>query len=162
MTNEVTVVTERVDDIGLLLGMMKQIDLAGIVDRHIPRHWAQKGLSWGWTTVIWLVHILTQGDHRKLPVREWVAGRREMLERLTGLSTRETDFSDDRLGLVLNHLSEIETWQALELRTFISQCGELGLPVIADRAHRAEELISVVDIVTLSASLHYSVGTTVF
>jgi transposase len=37
-----------------------------------------------------------------------------MLEGLTGLPIRETDFTDDRLGLVLNHLSEVEIWQALE------------------------------------------------
>ena len=23
-------------------------------------------LSWGWTTVIWMAHILTEGDHRKV------------------------------------------------------------------------------------------------
>jgi hypothetical protein len=34
-----------------------------VLNRHIPRHWKQRGLSWGWTAVIWLAYILTEGDH---------------------------------------------------------------------------------------------------
>ncbi len=114
MNNELTISTERVDDLVLLLEVMKQMDLAGIVDRHIKRHWAQEGLSWGWTTVIWLAHILTQGDHRKVTVRDWVSQGQETLKAVTGLTVRETDFTDDRLGLLLKHLSVVKDWQALE------------------------------------------------
>jgi transposase len=46
--------TERVDDSVLLIEMLKQTGLAEIVDRHIPRHGLQQGVSWGWVTVIWL------------------------------------------------------------------------------------------------------------
>ena len=33
---------------------------------------SQQELSWGWITTIWLAHILSQGDHRKVTVREGV------------------------------------------------------------------------------------------
>jgi transposase len=113
-TSELTITTERIDDFVLLIEMMKRIDLPGIVDRHLPRHWLQEGLSWGWVTTIWLAHILSQGDHRKLTVRDWVRQAHTTLEHVTGLSIRDTDFTDDRLTIVLRLLSHTDYWQALE------------------------------------------------
>ncbi len=100
-----------------------------MLDRHLPRHWLQQGLSWGWVTTIWLAHILSQGDHRKLTVRDWVRQAHTTLEHVTGHSIRETDFTDDRLTIVLRLLSDTTSWQALEL--------ELGQTIIRvyDLAH---------------------------
>jgi transposase len=106
--------TERVDDFVLLIEMLKQAGLAEIVDRHIPRHGLQQGLSWGWVTVVWLSHIVSQGDHRKVTVRDWAAQAHETLERCTGLDIRDTDFTDDRLSIVLRELSKPAAWQAIE------------------------------------------------
>jgi len=54
---ELVVITERVDDVALLLAQMMHMDLPEILDQHLPRHWKQTGLSWGWTAVIWLAYI---------------------------------------------------------------------------------------------------------
>jgi transposase len=70
MTSELTVTVERVDDFVLLIQVMMRLGLPGILDRDIPRHWLQEGLSWGWVATIWLAHIVSQGDHRKLTVRD--------------------------------------------------------------------------------------------
>ncbi len=113
-TSELTITTERIDDFVLLIEMMKQIDLPGLLDRHLPRHWLQEGLSWGWVTTIWLAHILSQGDHRKLTVRAWVRQAHTTLEHVTGLSIRDTDFTDDRLTIVLRLLSTANVWSAIE------------------------------------------------
>ena len=61
-----TVQTERVDDVPLLIGAMEKIGLHQVIDNHIPWHWKQRDLSWGWTAVIWLAYIMTEGDHRKV------------------------------------------------------------------------------------------------
>jgi transposase len=113
-TSDLTITTERVDDFVLLIELMKQIDLPNLLDRHLPRHWLQQGLSWGWVTTIWLAHILSQGDHRKLTVRDWVRQAHTTLEQLTGRSIRETDFTDDRLAIVLRLLSKSDAWSAIE------------------------------------------------
>ena len=113
-TSELTITNERVDDFVLLIEMMKQIDLPEMLDRHLPRHWLQQGLSWGWVTTIWLAHILSQGDHRKLTVRDWVRQAHTTLEHVTGLSIRDTDFTDDRLTIVLRLLSNAASWSAIE------------------------------------------------
>jgi transposase len=114
MEAELTIITERVDDFVLLIRVMMRLGLPAILDRHIPRHWLQEGLSWGWVATIWLAHILSQGDHRKLTVRDWVRQAHTTLEATTGLSIRDTDFTDDRLTIVLRELSKSGYWHAIE------------------------------------------------
>lgn len=114
METPLKVTTERIDDIVLLLHTMMRLELPAILDRHLPRHWLQQGLSWGWVATIWLAHILSQGDHRKLPVREWVRQTHETLERVTGMAIRDTDFTDDRLTLVLREVSQPASWHGIE------------------------------------------------
>jgi len=114
METELTITTERIDDFVLLIKMMVRMGLPEILDRNIPRHWLQEGLSWGWVATIWLAHILSQGDHRKLTVRDWVRQAHLTLEEATGFSIRDTDFTDDRLAIVLRVLSKPEYWHAIE------------------------------------------------
>jgi transposase len=114
MDNQLTLTTERIDDLVLLIHVMLQVQLPDLLDRHLPRHWLQQGLSWGWVSTIWLAHILSQGDHRKLTVREWVAQAQETLQSITGRSIRDTDFTDDRLTIVLRQLSKPEYWHQIE------------------------------------------------
>jgi transposase len=71
---ELVVITERVDDVVLLLGQMMRMGLPEVLEHHLPRHWKQKGLSWGWTATIWLAHILTEGAHRKVAMETYVKG----------------------------------------------------------------------------------------
>jgi transposase len=80
-----------------LLEIMKRLGFPAILDQHLSRHGLQRGLSWGWMATVWLAHILSQGDHRKLTVRDWVRQAHETVERVIGLDIRETDFTDDRL-----------------------------------------------------------------
>jgi len=114
MNPEITITTERIDDFPLLLEVMIRLDLPSLIDRHLKRHGLHQGLSWGWITAIWLAHILTESDHRKLPVRAWVRQAGETIERITGMKVGELDFTDDRLTLLLRRLSKPDTWQSIE------------------------------------------------
>src|SRR5437660_6213904 len=140
MKEDYFLTTERIDDFVVLLAIMQQMDLPSILDRHIPRHWLQQGLSWGWTATIWLAHIVSQGDHRKLTVRDWVRQAHSTLQQITGLEIRETDFTDDRLTIVLRHLSDMARWQAIEQ--------ELGQHLV--RVYDLEEQPVRVDATTVS------------
>src|SRR6266699_1638329 len=140
MREELHITTERMDDFVVLLTLMQQMDLPGILDRQLPRHWLQQGLSWGWTASIWLAHIVSQGDHRQLTVRDWVRQAHGTLEQITGLEIRETDFTDDRLTIVLRHLSDAARWQAIEQ--------ELGQHLV--RVYDLEEQPIRVDATTVS------------
>jgi transposase len=106
--------TERVDDVGLLLGFMLQNEWAELLNQHLGRHPNQVGLDWGWVVVIWLSYIVSQNDHRKVVLQGWVREHRLSLERLCGFEVREEDFTDDRLSLVLRRLSDSGTWSSIE------------------------------------------------
>ncbi len=99
--SDLVIITERVDDVALLIGQMITMGLPEVLDRHIPHHWKQRGLSWGWTAVIWLAHILTEGDHRKVSVEAYIKGMHHTLSHLTTQVITPLDLSDDRLGHLL-------------------------------------------------------------
>ncbi|MGH2413467.1 MAG: IS1634 family transposase [Microcystaceae cyanobacterium] len=148
MENQLTVITERIDDVVLLLHMMMQMGLPEVFNKHLPRHWKQEGLDWGWVIVIWLAYILSEGDHRKVVVREWVKQQRTMIEQVCGLQLRETDFTDDRLGIVLSKLSKQTIWQEIEselnsqtirLDRLPSQCVRLDATTVSGEHLVSEE-----------------------
>ena len=112
--SDLVIITERVDDVALLIGQMITMGFPEVLDRHIPRHWKQRGLSWGWTAVIWLAHILTEGDHRKVAVEVYIKGMQHTLSRLTAQVIQPLDFSDDRLSHLLTHLSKPRYWHQIE------------------------------------------------
>lgn len=112
--SELVVITERVDDVALLIGQMVKMGLPEVLDRHIPRHWKQRGLSWGWTAVMWLAYILTEGDHRKVSVEAYIKGMQQTLSQLTAEAIEPLDFSDDRLGHLLKHVSKSKYWHQIE------------------------------------------------
>jgi transposase len=114
MNPPVEVITERIDDVVLLLHVMMGMGLPELLNEHLPRHWKQSGLDWGWVVVIWLSYILSEGDHRKVVVREWVCQRQQTIERVCGVAISGTDFSDDRLSIVLKRLSGGRGWGLIE------------------------------------------------
>jgi transposase len=113
-TSELVIITERVDDVALLIGHMVKMGFVEVLDRHIPRHWQQRELSWGWTAVIWLAYILSEGDHRKVSVEAYIQGMQHTLSRLSGQVITPLDFSDDRLSHLLQHLSKPTYWHEIE------------------------------------------------
>jgi len=109
--------TERVDDIPLLLTQMKHMNIAALLDKQFHMHGNWQGLTLGQIVVVWLSYILSEGDHRLNYVQGWVAG---ILMTLTicwkTLQPRELDFSDDRLGMVLDCLGGNDAeWESYEI-----------------------------------------------
>jgi transposase len=114
MTTNLSIKTERVDDIPVLLTQAEKIDVAGLLDSHFIPHANWQGTSLGWTATIWLTHILSEGDHRLNHVQAWAAKRLDTLRICTDQPVREQEWSDDRLGIVLDALSDDEHWQEFE------------------------------------------------
>jgi transposase len=111
---ETGITIEEVDDVVLLIAHMEKIGLREILDRHIPLHWKQRELNWGWTAVIWLAYIMSEGDHRKVKMEIYVRKVRSTLSLVTGQDIEPLDFSDDRLSRLLKHLSKKELWEKIE------------------------------------------------
>jgi transposase len=112
--SDLVISTERVDAVALLIGQMVKMGLPEVLDRHIPRHWTQRGLSWGWTAVIWLASIVTEGDHRKVSVETYLKGMHPTLSHLTAQVIESLDLSDDRLSHLLQHLRKPAYWYQSE------------------------------------------------
>jgi transposase len=125
---------ERVDDIPLLLGFLIQLRLPEVLDRHLPPHPLHQGLSNGWLITVWIAYILSQADHRKSHVQEWADGLHHTLETLIDRPIRPVEFSDDRLTLVLNRLSDPDAWRELEADLWQTQCDVYDLPPV-ERVH---------------------------
>jgi len=114
MSEILTVINERVDDIPVLQAQVQRLGLSALLDEHFPTHGNWQGLSLGWVTVIWLTHILSEGDHRLSHVEPWVKNRLWTLRHSTGQPVHALDVTDDRLELVLYALSDDTRWEAFE------------------------------------------------
>lgn len=113
--NEIpNIITERVDDIPLLLQQMQRMELPTLIDTHFPAHGNWYGLSLGWVSTIWLSSILSRGDHRLVHVEPWVANRLFTLQTVSGQAVERLDFTDDRLQIVLRQLSDDTRWAQFE------------------------------------------------
>lgn len=113
-SSDLQVETVVLNDIPLLLSLIKKLGVVECVDTHIIEHGNHEGLSSGWLVAIWLCHILHQSTHAKSVVEDWVLKHHSLLERLTGQSIRRVDFEDNRLGRLLRRLSLEPSWLAIE------------------------------------------------
>src|SRR5438270_7505594 len=77
---------ERVDDIPLLIGLMKQLHLPEILERALGSHHLHRGISNGWLACGWLAFLLSQSNHRKVSVQDWARSHQHTLEALSGQS----------------------------------------------------------------------------
>jgi transposase len=116
MTENLTVRSERVDDIPLLLAHMRRMDLPMLLDCYFLTHGNRQGLDFGWTTTIWLAHILSQADHRMNQVQPWAERQLETLRGCSGQAVQVLDLTDDRLAAVLRTLSDDTCWANFERR----------------------------------------------
>ncbi len=110
--SSIVIENERVDDIPLILEQLSSMNVQPLFDSYYPAHWNWKGLSPGWTIVIWLTHILSESDHRMYTAEDWTATHQRTLEACTGQTIRPLDLSDDRLGRLLTCLGLDERWDA--------------------------------------------------
>jgi transposase len=114
MAETLTIRSERVDDIPLLLAQLDHMGVQALLDAHFPTHGNWVGLSLGWVSVLWLTHILSEGDHRLNHVAPWAKQRLQTLRECTGQPVHPLDVGDDRLATVLEALSDDTRWSACE------------------------------------------------
>ncbi len=112
---------ERVDDIPVLLGTLKKLKVAEMLDRHYsPGHRWKGKLSFGEVACVWIAFITSRGDHRLCQLQPWAEANRHSLQAALGKTVRALDFQDDRLADLLDHLALDENhehlaWQDCEV-----------------------------------------------
>lgn len=111
---ELTVTTEQVNSLPLLLGLLIEMGVRDLIDAQIQPHGNWEGASVGTVLCIWLSHILQERDHTMVSVRDWALERVQTITTLLGVALRETDCTDDRLARILTLLGEPATQAALD------------------------------------------------
>jgi transposase len=114
MTETLTITTERVDDLPLLLTHLLRMDVPSLLEQHFHQHGNWQGLSAGWVATIWLAHLLSEGDHRLNQVQPWAEKRLFTLQTCTRQPLRAQDLTDDRLASLLHMLSDDAAWTTFE------------------------------------------------
>lgn len=115
--SEFTLTTFRVDDLPLLVEVIRAMKLDVILDDIIPTHGntlRHNELTNGEALCLWLVYILCAGTHRKWKVEEWVAQQTELLTRLWGAPVPASDFTDDRLTTLLGYVARASVQEAID------------------------------------------------
>jgi transposase len=114
-TDPQLICVETVADLPVLWTTMQRLDLVATLDRRFPTPQKWKGpLSPGEVLAIWLVFILSQGDHCLNHVEPWVAQHKGTLSALLGKSVLPVHFHDDRLADWLDRLSCGDSFGLLE------------------------------------------------
>ena len=114
MSEKPKVTTERVDDIPVLMSFAERMGIPKLLDEHFEQHGNWQGISFGKMMTGWMSHILSEADHRLNRVQDWASKRLETLRGSLGMELEALDFSDDRLALGLDMLSNDERWAAFE------------------------------------------------
>ncbi len=108
-------ITERVDDIPLILAELQKSNLASLLTQQMPDQGNWQGADSGTIAVIFLTYVLSQADHRTSHVEEWLSQRIHTLRACTGLPTlNPLDLTDDRLGILLDKYADDEQWSKFE------------------------------------------------
>jgi transposase len=106
---------EAVADLPVLWATLQRLDLPATLDRHFPAplHW--KGpLTPGDVLAVWLLFLVSRGDHCLNHVQPWVAQHQSTLSALLGKPVLPTHAHDDRLADWLTRLGTGPSFSALE------------------------------------------------
>src|SRR6266567_1801043 len=106
---------EAVADLPVLWATLQRLDLPATLDRHFPTplHW--KGpLTPGDVLAVWLLFLVSRGDHCLNHVQPWIAQHQGTLAALLGKPVGPTAAHDDRLADWLTRLGADASFSALE------------------------------------------------
>ena len=107
----------RVDEIPLVYSIIQELGISGAINGSKQVHGNWVGTNIGDLIELWLCYILSECDHRISSVEDWSSCRIELLRAMSGLEgVSSYDFSDDKLGLLLDYIGEEAMWQRVEKR----------------------------------------------
>jgi transposase len=106
---------EAAADLPVLWATLQRLDLPATLDRHFPAPANWKGpLSPGEVLSIWLLFVVSQGDHCLNHVEPWVDQHQTVLSALLGKTVLPVACHDDRLADWLTRLAGADSFSLLE------------------------------------------------
>jgi transposase len=105
----------RVDELPLLHHIIKDLGIKTCIDSVLDEHGNWSGISIGSVAEFWLCYILSECDHRLQNVEDWSRSRLDLLRVLNeDSSLNHLDFTDDKLGLILEKIGNSVVWGEIE------------------------------------------------
>ena len=112
---EQSIITYRLDDLPVLYTIIKSVGIGKSVDNYIKVHGNWCGALPGTILEFWLCYLLSECDHRVSGTEEWARTNIGLLQLLSGNKKLSgQDFSDDKLGTLLDYFSEPASWSSIE------------------------------------------------
>jgi transposase len=106
---------ERIDDIPVIWNQLESLEISNLVNAHFPVHGNRQGASLGTLCCVFLTYILSESDHRLSHVEDWYSTLANTLGYLTkNTSLNRLDFTDDRLGSLLDAFSDDTHYESFE------------------------------------------------
>jgi transposase len=106
---------ETIGGLPLITSLLKELNIRNLINEHYPLHGNWSGSDKGLIVSIWIVYILTRCDHRLSVMEDWVSDHELILGQEFGQKIPVKDFTDDRLGTLLDEFSISERWDPFEL-----------------------------------------------
>lgn len=104
---------EELSDLPLLAQMIQETGLSDLLDKHYPVHGNWRAPSFGKMLTGWLMYIISECDHRLYTVEDWASRHLGVLRGALDCPAFEgSSFQDDRLGKMLERLSDIPRYEA--------------------------------------------------
>ena len=112
---EKSIITYRLDELPVLYTIIKSIGIGKSVDEYIKVHGNWTGALPGTILELWLCYFLNECDHRLSGTEEWASNNIGLLRLLSGnKKLNAQNFSDDKLGTLLDYFSESSSWSSIE------------------------------------------------
>lgn len=100
---------ENLCDLPVIAHFIKESGIAASLDRHFMVHGNWSAPSLGNLVSCFLLYMISECDHRLYAVEDWADLHKGFLGQFLGIEPFEGRFlHDDRLGLILEHLSDME------------------------------------------------------
>jgi transposase len=106
---------ETIGGLPLISSLLKKLDIRNLINEHYKLHGNWSGSDKGLIVSIWIVYILSRCDHRLSVMEDWVSEHELILGQEFGQKIEIKDFTDDRLGKILDEFSVSERWDPFEL-----------------------------------------------
>lgn len=106
---------ETIGGAALVLHILETLNLRGLLNDHFGLHKNWTGIDKGFIVCVWLSYIISRCDHRLSHLEAWVEEQGLSLSAQLGQAIDIKDFTDDRLGKLLDDFSDSARWQAFEI-----------------------------------------------
>jgi transposase len=120
--NQSQTTSERIDNLPVLIYWLKRMQVEVVIDHVLgPPHGNWEGLSYGEVALVFVAYVLMSCTHFLSPMQAWASKHLVSLSQAMGKPVREADFTDDRLGVVLNYVGDEATHPGEQIERELGQ-----------------------------------------